>query len=133
MARTKQTANKKTKKTRVSKESAEEERRRLAQLEIEAGRLKRRCRQEELDIEERELNMLLRREEALFNKTLQSQGYELEVRKVALQETEMKMQEQQFVHANEMAREKLRFDKAQVELDKARLEAQVEIDKHIHL
>ena len=133
MARIKQSANKQTKRTYVTEESGEEEQRRLAQLEIDACRAKRRCRQEELDIEERELNMVIRREEASLNSSLQTQSYQLEVRKVALQESEMKLQEQKFVHDTEMAREKAKLDMARVESEKTRIElemAQVEIEKY---
>ena len=99
MARTKFTAKKTKKTTRVSEEEEEqsnaeelEEQRRLQltqQREIEAGRAKRRCREEELDIEERELNIQLRREEAMFNRSLQTQGHDLELRKLLLQEKQL--------------------------------------------
>ena len=117
----------------MSPRRGEEEQRRLAQLEIDACRAKRRCRQEELDIEERELNMVIRREEASLNSSFQTQSYQLEVRKVALQESEMKLQEQKFVHDTEMAREKAKLDMARVESEKTRIElemAQVEIERN---
>jgi hypothetical protein len=112
---------------------SEEERRRLDGIEerrvkrkfredeLEEGRIKRQCREQELDIEERELGLLLRREEAMFNRSLQTQGHDLELRKLMLQEKQLEHEIESARKQFETSRNIEMIEKAKLDIEKQKL------------